>query len=52
VPERDQLAGQVPDVDALATAVRLASVGQQRDPQRPAAIGSPQNVAHSLSPLS
>ena len=36
VPERDQLAAEVPDVDALAAAVRLAAVGQQGDPQRPA----------------
>ena len=35
VPEGDQLAAQVPDVDALAAAVRLAAVGQQGDPQRP-----------------
>jgi GDPmannose 4,6-dehydratase len=32
--ERGQLAGQVPDVDALAAAVRLAPVGQQRYSQR------------------
>ena len=35
VPELGQLAGQRPDVDALAAAVRLAPVGQQCDAQRP-----------------
>ena len=34
VPERDQLAAEVPDVDALAAAVRLAAVGQQGDRAR------------------
>jgi hypothetical protein len=33
VPERVEFAGQVPQVDPLATAVRLAPVGEQRDPQ-------------------
>jgi hypothetical protein len=36
VPERGQFTGQVTQVDALAAAVRLAAVGQQRDAQRPA----------------
>ncbi|GAA3758165.1 hypothetical protein GCM10022402_40400 [Salinactinospora qingdaonensis] len=31
--ERGQLTREVPDVDALATAVRLAAVGQQGDTQ-------------------
>ncbi len=31
VAERDQLPAEVTDVDALATAVRLAAVGQQCD---------------------
>ncbi len=35
VTERDELAGEVPDVDALPAAVGLAAVGQQRDAQRP-----------------
>ena len=35
VAELGQLAGQGPDVDALAAAVRLAPVGQQCDAQRP-----------------
>ena len=35
VTELGQLAGERPDVDALAAAVRLAAVGQQCDAQRP-----------------
>jgi len=35
VPERGELAGHMAQVDALAAAVRLAAVGQQRHPQRP-----------------
>ena len=34
VPERVQLPAQMADVDALSAAVRLAAVGEQRDPQR------------------
>ena len=41
-PRRDQLTSEVPDVDALAAAVRLAAVGQQRDPHpRPPARPGP-----------
>ena len=35
VPEIDQLTAEMAEVDALAAAVRLAPVGEQRDPQRP-----------------
>src|SRR5450759_3592760 len=35
VPERAELAGEVAQVDALAAAVRLAAVGEQRDAERP-----------------
>ena len=34
VAERGQLTGQVAQVDALAAAVRLAAVGDQRDTER------------------
>ena len=34
VPERVQFPAQVADVDALAAGVRLAAVGEQRDPER------------------
>ncbi|GGQ02065.1 hypothetical protein GCM10010140_35090 [Streptosporangium pseudovulgare] len=34
VPESDQLPAEMAQVDALATACRLAAVGQQRDAQR------------------
>jgi hypothetical protein len=47
--QRCQLAGQVTQVDALATAVRLAAVGQQRDAQR--VLGGHHAGPTSRSPL-
>ncbi len=43
--ERGQLAGQMPQVDALAAAVRLAPVGQQRHPERAIGGGSRESGA-------
>jgi hypothetical protein len=34
VPERVEFPAQVTDVDTLAAAVRLAAIGEQRDPER------------------
>ena len=39
VAERGELTAQVPDVDALAAAVRLAAVRQQRDRQGAGPVG-------------
>ena len=34
MPERVQFPAQMADVDALSAAVRLAAIGEQRDPER------------------
>ncbi len=49
VAEPDQLAREVAHVDALAAAVRLAAVGQQRDAQGAAAVGRPVLLGHARS---
>jgi len=51
VAQGGELAREVPDVDALAAAVRLAPVGQERDAERPTAVSGHLEVLHARSCL-